>query len=66
MGNVKDGTNTGEVINLAMKKGWQVDEINERITSELLENYDLLWMPDTLNAITRRFICRIRSGSFQN
>ena len=52
MGNVKDGTNTGEVINVAMKKGWQVDEINERITSELLENYDMLWMPDSLNAIT--------------
>ncbi len=29
-----------------------MDEINERITSELLENYDMLWMPDSLNAIT--------------
>ena len=66
MGNVMDGTNTGEVINLAMKKGWQVVEINEKITSDLLENYDMLWMPDTLNAITRgdQYV-ELEAGIFQ-
>ena len=66
MGNVMDGTNTGEIINMAMKKGWQVIEINEKITPELLNNFDMLWMPDTLNAISRDDLyIELDSGIFE-
>ncbi|MCE7735950.1 MAG: S8 family peptidase [Candidatus Heimdallarchaeota archaeon] len=40
------GTNIGEMIKLAQSKGMWVHEINVELTSALLSEYDIVWLPD--------------------
>jgi len=47
-----DGTNTGQMVKLAFANGWVVDQVNKKLTPQLLQKYDMLWMPDPLNART--------------
>ncbi|MCY3410764.1 MAG: S8 family serine peptidase [Candidatus Heimdallarchaeota archaeon] len=45
------GSNIGKMIQLAMEKGYAIQEIHEELTTEILENIDLLWLPDPFNLI---------------
>lgn len=46
---VRGGANTGEFIQRAVGKNIWVEEWNGTITSNLLKNYDVLWMPDPMS-----------------
>ncbi|MCY3413960.1 MAG: S8 family serine peptidase [Candidatus Heimdallarchaeota archaeon] len=43
------GSNTGEMVNIALSKSFWVDEFHDILTSDVLNRYDILWMPDPLD-----------------
>ncbi|RMG36098.1 MAG: hypothetical protein D6732_08515 [Methanobacteriota archaeon] len=43
------GTNTGEMIEIALDKMIWVEEIDEELTDSLLGRYDILWIPDPVD-----------------
>ncbi len=43
------GTNTGEMIEIALDKKIWVEEIDEELTDSLLDRYDILWIPDPVD-----------------
>jgi hypothetical protein len=45
------GANTGEMVKLGKANGIFIEAKDTRITSALLNNYDILWMPDPLSIV---------------
>lgn len=45
------GSNTGEMVKTFVSKGYWVEEVTSEITSSLLADYDILWMPDPFNLV---------------
>ena len=45
------GTNTREMVSLFVEKQYWVEEFHEPLNPTILENYDLLWMPDPFRAV---------------
>ncbi|MCH8907569.1 MAG: S8 family serine peptidase, partial [Candidatus Heimdallarchaeota archaeon] len=45
------GYNIGEMVRLAMQNGYEVIELSDVLNSSVLDELDILWMPDPLNLI---------------
>ncbi len=43
------GSNTGVMVSHMISQGYWVEEVHTEITSTLLNDYDVLWMPDPFN-----------------
>lgn len=59
-------SNTGEMVKLAMLKGYSVEHITEKINETILNDFDIFWMPDPLSLMETDSPSLLEQGFQQN